>query len=467
MSLNQPYDQQVFMGMHADDATALIYIQDQKWDSTKDGAGTPESGMTYYNSTDNAIKQYNGTIWAKIIDSRTRFIAPPKTFYIDVASTETLETGSMAYPYKTIQAAIDQASTNADGSIANPYYLLAAAGDYSAEGVLDFGKVTLEAIYLIAKHSQEFPLNTKIKGFKSIVNNDASRVLVVQGFIILGAGAEVTVTGASDGTLAYTTIFQMLDCNVNAPTIITNVFAFVFDNCAFQDDFTTNNVGNGNVYKGRGFLSSSKDITVNWDDTAFKPFFTTQARLFLTNTEVVAGEVNCVKVAGPGGNAGVILEDCYTNIATKLDCKHVGGYVEFKGGSLICPDIDIDDGIGGGATFTINMTKWDPFYLTKGGGTVTSSLLVVDRAEGVADDGEIIAPTVITGWGVVMAGDNEEYAYFRFKSDGTVTLQSTSANVVNTDTDGNLCIYDKGTGIAIKNRLGALKEIRYELKYSY
>jgi len=65
-----------------------------------------------------------------------------------------------------------------------------------------------------------------------------------------------------------------------------------------------------------------------------------------------------------------------------------------------------------------------------------------------------------------MAGDNEEFIQFRFTAAGVVTIISNSANAINTDTDGFLCVYDAGTGIRIKNRLGATKTIRYIVNYS-
>ena len=64
-----------------------------------------------------------------------------------------------------------------------------------------------------------------------------------------------------------------------------------------------------------------------------------------------------------------------------------------------------------------------------------------------------------------MAGDNEEWAHFRFSADGTVTLITNTVNVVNTDTDTNLCIYDAGSGIAVKNRLGGTKVIAFAIYY--
>ena len=86
--------------------------------------------------------------------------------------------------------------------------------------------------------------------------------------------------------------------------------------------------------------------------------------------------------------------------------------------------------------------------------------------QSVADEAEIALDTGKTGWGTAMAGDNEEYIEFRFTAAGVVTIVSNTANAINTDTDGNLCVYDAGAGIAIKNRLGATKNIRYIVNYS-
>ena len=86
--------------------------------------------------------------------------------------------------------------------------------------------------------------------------------------------------------------------------------------------------------------------------------------------------------------------------------------------------------------------------------------------QSVADEAEIALSTARTGWGWAMAGDNEEIINFRFTAAGVVTIISNSANAINTDTDGFLCVYDAGAGIAIKNRLGATKVIRYIVNYS-
>ncbi len=84
----------------------------------------------------------------------------------------------------------------------------------------------------------------------------------------------------------------------------------------------------------------------------------------------------------------------------------------------------------------------------------------------VADDAQVALDTGKTGWGFAMAGDNEQWIQFSFTAAGVVTVIANSALAVNTDTDGNLCVYDAGAGIAIKNRLGATKTIRYTVNYS-
>jgi len=94
-----------------------------------------------------------------------------------------------------------------------------------------------------------------------------------------------------------------------------------------------------------------------------------------------------------------------------------------------------------------------------------SGLTTKKSSETVADDGTITLPTGVVGWGEVQIGDDQEYAYFSVKADGTVLLRINSTNVVNTDTDANLCIYDDGAGAVIKNRLGSSLTVRYTFNY--
>jgi len=97
--------------------------------------------------------------------------------------------------------------------------------------------------------------------------------------------------------------------------------------------------------------------------------------------------------------------------------------------------------------------------------TEKDSLTTHQESSSIADDGEITLAAGVAGWGQAMAGDNEEWAQFRFTSAGAVTLIANTANVVNTDTDAKFCVYDAGSGIAVKNRLGAVKTVAVEVHY--
>jgi hypothetical protein len=76
----------------------------------------------------------------------------------------------------------------------------------------------------------------------------------------------------------------------------------------------------------------------------------------------------------------------------------------------------------------------------------------------------------IIGWGMIVVsnistGDVEEWIQFIFGDDGNVIVIASSTNAVNTDTNAKFCVFKSGTNIQIKNRLGATKIIKYELKY--
>ena len=106
-------------------------------------------------------------------------------------------------------------------------------------------------------------------------------------------------------------------------------------------------------------------------------------------------------------------------------------------------------------------------YLLKNASSVNPGHTHTDLQEtSVADEAEITLDTSKAGRCWAMAGDNEEYINVQFNAAGVVTIINNSPNAINTDTDGFLCVYDAGTGIRIKNRLGSAKVIRYLPNYS-
>lgn len=84
----------------------------------------------------------------------------------------------------------------------------------------------------------------------------------------------------------------------------------------------------------------------------------------------------------------------------------------------------------------------------------------------MVDDGTITMPANTTGYGDIVVNDGSTYVTFTWKVDGTVTLITNTADVDDADTDTKFCIYDSGTSIVIKNRLGAQYYARFNLHYS-
>jgi hypothetical protein len=98
-----------------------------------------------------------------------------------------------------------------------------------------------------------------------------------------------------------------------------------------------------------------------------------------------------------------------------------------------------------------------------------NDVLTLASDTSMEDDASKVFTTVGGGWGEVYAFTSseiiDEWAEFIFSSDGTVYLKSNSTDVSNIDEDGKLCIFDNGTSITIKNRLGTGRHIKYIIHY--
>jgi hypothetical protein len=131
--------------------------------------------------------------------------------------------------------------------------------------------------------------------------------------------------------------------------------------------------------------------------------------------------------------------------------------------------IILTGGYGGGDVNTITSSSMSADYYAFN----IDALTIDGRINGIeydsdstvsADDASIILTNSISGWGEVYAfaaGVIDEWAEFIISSDGAVYLKSNSTDVVNTDTDNKLCIFDNGTGVTIRNRLGGQRTVKY------
>jgi hypothetical protein len=81
----------------------------------------------------------------------------------------------------------------------------------------------------------------------------------------------------------------------------------------------------------------------------------------------------------------------------------------------------------------------------------------------IADDGTVNLPNATSG--IVIVSCNAEGGMWLVQVDGTVTKISGTTNTDNADTDTKLDVYDGGTKAIVKNRLGAVGDIKITYLY--
>ncbi len=83
-----------------------------------------------------------------------------------------------------------------------------------------------------------------------------------------------------------------------------------------------------------------------------------------------------------------------------------------------------------------------------------------------SDSGSMELEADTCGWGWIQIGGDEAYAHFTWDGDNAVTEITSSGPFATSDTPDNLCIFDNGTNVEIKNNLNAALTMRYVLYYS-
>ncbi|MCB0806963.1 MAG: hypothetical protein KDC05_14290 [Bacteroidales bacterium] len=116
--------------------------------------------------------------------------------------------------------------------------------------------------------------------------------------------------------------------------------------------------------------------------------------------------------------------------------------------------------------FSDNVLKLEGTQLCTNSEIISNGLSSLSRSFDLEDEREFIISKGKQGIGMVQAGDDEVFTQFRFSSAGVVTLFNNTENVSDKDLDANLCVYNHGEGISIKNRLGSIKKVNFVIHYS-
>jgi hypothetical protein len=218
------------------------------------------------------------------------------------------------------------------------------------------------------------------------------------------------------------------------------------------------------LYPSAGYIKT--DTVVFGDGTKQSSAFTGQ--YLSANGDTVLGKtylfndghINVTKLLG-GSLCAMTFEK--TNIrGGQIDFETCDGTQDYIGS--IGADSLVSDGL---YTFSVPSVTFTGDVAVDGDLTITGKLNgLVYNSDSVliADDASIVLTNGISGWGEVYAfnaGAIDEWAEFIISSDGAVYLKSNSTDAVNTDTDDKLCIFDNGSGVTIRNRLGNARTIKY------
>jgi hypothetical protein len=96
----------------------------------------------------------------------------------------------------------------------------------------------------------------------------------------------------------------------------------------------------------------------------------------------------------------------------------------------------------------------------QGNGVVEAGSLKIWSYSNAAmpDDDIVKLPDATDGMGLAKCGVHS--AYFTTTAAGAVVILSGTTNVNSTDVDANLCIFDSGTDVTIRNRLGSAQVVK-------
>lgn len=117
------------------------------------------------------------------------------------------------------------------------------------------------------------------------------------------------------------------------------------------------------------------------------------------------------------------------------------------------------DGLGGIQNATVTIMGFEIVTQGNSKSIVFSEIMVNDS---VGYD----IPGNTRGWGFIVNGGGDIRALFSWNTSANVELEIKSGDIVNTDTTNRLCIFNNGTNVRVRNRLGSDQVISFWVWYS-
>lgn len=276
-----------------------------------------------------------------------------ENIYVDKSRSDTYTaTGSILYPYKTIQAAINAIQTAGDNTDSKPYRIEISAGYYAENLVVtgaNFLNFVLDGHGAVSVDTLTMSVHDDLWTFVCLgmnVTGSTSIIGATDGGTAFAAGGEFRNCNFYDVTLKNLTSVYIKDSAISGPLVVENVVA-----CAIQ--------------KGQ----ATGAITNTWAAANPKPGGAPYSYLTL-EALVTTGDITI--------SAGAFVQ---SRIGSRVGLP--GGTITVNG-DFIAYSSYIRSGISVGATgvFTNSGSFYDPSTLSvAGGGTVTKN----SKAEVIAN----------------------------------------------------------------------------------
>ena len=294
------------------------------------GAFAGSSGLTYNSGTG---------VLTTILSLQTT-----EDIYVDKGRTDTYTaTGSVLYPYKTIQAAINAIQAAADNTNAKPYQIVIAAGAYSEA-------LTMSGANLV---------NIVMTGLGAVAVTSLTCTVANTWDVFSVSGVSIstmTCTGASDAGTPWGIGSEFRSCVFGDVTFTNISTAYIKESTIAGNLVVTNVIGSGFQ---RGQITGT--TTVTYDAGAPKPsgisftFLVLEGALTVGDITVGAGafvqpRIGC-RIGLPGGNTAVAGNfTSYTSfIRSTITIASTGTFV--NNGSFYDPATLVNSS---GGTFTNN-----------------------------------------------------------------------------------------------------------------
>lgn len=258
--------------------------------------------------------------------------------------------GSIAAPYRTIQAAINAVEIADDNTVDNQYLIWIAPGRY--EESLVFNDNRLRHVTVVG-HGTVIVDPPSGDAIDSTTLNDGLQSLTFNG---ISFRKNVVIEGESNNGNAFSTGLFFKNCTFNTPFNIKNIVNFEFYRCNIKSSGVLQNIISASFDE---CVDTTATLEIDYNSTLLKPATISETRVvvqnmttLMTHTVSQGAVLDILEGAGSGGSITVNGD--------------VNAYASYLQGSII---------INPTGTFTSYGSFFDPSLIVDNGGAFVNNTL--------------------------------------------------------------------------------------------